>query len=248
MNLKEVFDQLTFGELSQLAIGGYDVGAIQPKNYDKMVAHTNLGLAALYKRFNLKEGRLTVSIQLGRFTYPINSKYAVSSRFSREPVRYIMDSTVAPFTDDINKIERVYAQTGYEFSLNDEADVYSMFTPTATTLRVPEVVVTGSVDMPDEIKTEELEVVYRASHPKIIGDGLDLEPEEVSLELPESHLEALLLFIAGRIHTPTGMSNETNMGNTYAAKYEQECMRLEQLNLRVDQFSQPDRIARNGWV
>lgn len=223
MNLKEVFDQLTFGELSQLAIGGNDNGAIAPKNYDRMVAHTNLALSAIYKRFNLKEGRLTLDLQTDQFSYTLTA-------------------------EDLNKIERVYGQTGYEFSLNDEADPYSMFTPTAKVLRVPEIVVNGAVNMPDEIKTEELELVYRAAHPKIVPDGTYLDPEEIQLELPDTHLEALLLFIAGRVHTPTGMSNETNMGNTYAAKYEQECMRLEQLNLRVDQFSQPDRIARNGWV
>lgn len=247
MNLKEIFDQLTFGELSQLAIGGNEAGAIQPKNYDRMVAHTNLGLTALYKRFNLKEGRLTVELVPGRFSYPINSDYAETNDDSTQPVKYILDADT-PFYDDIHKIERVYGQTGYEFSLNDESDPYSMFTPTAKVLRVPEIVVTGSIDMPDEIKTAELEIVYRANHPRIVGDGIYLDPEEVELELPDSHLEALLLFIAGRVHTPTGMSNETNMGNTYSAKYEQECMRLEQLNLRVDQFSQPDRIARNGWV
>jgi hypothetical protein len=247
MNLKEVFDQLTFGELSQLSIGGNETGAIQTKNYDRMVAHTNLGLTALYKRFNLKEGRLTVELVPGRFTYPINSDYAEANDASTQAVKYIKDAD-SPFADDIHKIERVYGQTGYEFALNDEADPYSMFTPSAKVLRVPEIVVTGSIDMPDEIKTTELEIVYRANHPKIIPDGIYLDPEEIYLELPDSHLEALLLFMAGRIHTPTGMSNEANMGNTYSAKYEQECMRLEQLNLRVDQFSQPDRIGRNGWV
>lgn len=248
MNLQEVFDQLTHGELSQLSIGGNEAGLINPANYNRLVPHVNLGLTQLYKRFPLKEGRLTLELQSNRTVYPIHSKYAVSSRSSREPVRYIKDSLAAPFKDDIYKIEKVVASSGYEFSLNDESDEYGMFTPSATVLRVPLDVAEQSMDLPDEIKTTLVEVVYRANHPLIIADGADLEPELIELELPYSHLEPLLLFIASRVHTPTGMTNEANLGNTYSAKYEAACQLLEFKGLQVDQGSQNSRLERNGWV
>lgn len=248
MNLQEVFDQLTHGELSQLSIGGNEAGLINPANYNRLVPHVNLGLTQLYKRFSLKEGRLTLELQSNRTVYPIHSKYAVSSRSSREPVRYIKDSLAAPFKDDIHKIEKVVASSGYEFSLNDESDEYGMFTPSATVLRVPLDVAEQSMDLPDEIKTTLVEVVYRANHPLIIADGADLEPELIELELPYSHLEPLLLFIASRVHTPTGMTNEANLGNTYSAKYEAACQLLEFKGLQVDQGSQNSRLERNGWV
>lgn len=248
MKLQEVFDQLTHGELSQLSIGGNEAGVINPNNYNRLVPHVNLALTALYKRFPLKEGRLTLEFQPTRTTYPIHSAYAVSSRSSREPVRYIKDSLSAPFKDDIHKIERVYAESGYEFSLNDESDPYGMFTPSATVLRVPSDVAAQVIGLPDELKSPQVELVYRANHPLIIADGADLEPDLIELELPYSHLEPLLLFIASRVHTPTGMTNETNMGNTYFAKYEAACQQLETTNLRVDQGSQNTRLVRNGWV
>lgn len=248
MNLQEVFDQLTYGELSQLSIGGNEAGAISASNYNRMVPHVNLALTALYKRFPLKEGRLTVELQSDRTTYPIQSKYAVSSRSSREAVRYIKDSTNSKFLDDIHKIERVCTSLGFEFSLNDESDPYSMLTPSATVLEVPKAIAEQSVDLPDQLKTQFLVLVYRANHPKIVADGTYLEPETIQLELPESHLEPLLLFIASRIHTPTGMTNETNMGNTYYTKYEAACQQLEVTNLRVDQGSQNTRLQRNGWA
>jgi hypothetical protein len=248
MKLKEIFDQLTHGELSQLSIGGSDAGAIDPTNYGKILSHVNMGLTALYKRFPLKEGRLTVELQTGMTTYPINSNFAVNSRRSRESVRFIKDLAVEPFKDDIHKIERVYTSTGYEMGLNDETDPFSVFTPSATVLRVPALVVAGSVDLPDELKTETLEVVYRANHPIIVqGIGL-FEPDRIDVELPYSHLEALLFYVASRVHTPTGMTNETNMGNTYYQKYEASCQQLEISNLRVDQGSQNSRLYRNGWV
>jgi hypothetical protein len=248
MKLQEVFDQLTYGELSQLSIGGNEAGAISPTNYNRLVPHVNLGLTQLYKRFPLKEGRLMLELQSNRTVYPIHSKYAVSSRSSREPVRYIKDSLSAPFKDDIHKIEKVVASSGYEFSLNDESDEYGMFTPSATVLRISLDVVDQVMDLPDELKTEQVEIVYRANHPLIVADGADLEPDMLELELPYTHLEPLLFFIASRVHTPTGMTNEANLGNTYAAKYEAACQLLEIKGLNVDQGSQNSRLERNGWV
>lgn len=248
MKLQEVFDQLTHGELSQLSIGGNEAGVISSANYNRLVPHVNLGLTALYKRFPLKENRLILELQSGRTTYPINSKYAVSSRTSREAVRYIKDTTATAFKDDIHKIERVYTDKGYEFGLNDEADSLGMFTPSAAVLRVPADVAAQVISLPDELKSPRIELVYRANHPLIVADGADLEPESIELELPYSHLEPLLFYIASRVHTPTGMTNETNMGNTYYAKYEASCQQLETTNLRVDQGGQSDRLHRNGWV
>ena len=248
MYLQEVFDQLTHGELSQLSIGGNEAGVINPTNYSRLVPHVNLGLTALYKRFPLKENRLSLELQSTRTTYPLHSNYAVSSRTSREVVRYIKDSTSTAFKDDIHKIERVYTSSGYEFGLNDESDPYGMFTPSATVLRVPSDVAAQAISLPDELKSPLIEVVYRANHPLVIADGTDLEPEAIELELPYSHLETLLPFLASRIHTPTGMMNETNMGNTYFAKYEAACQQIELTNLRVDQGSQNSRLYSNGWV
>lgn len=242
MKLSEIFEQLTSGELSQLAISSDPA---------RMIPHINLGLTALYKRFPLKEGRFTLLLQDNQLLYPLLSKYAVNNRSSRETVRYIQDTAASPFKDDLQKIEKVIVDSGLEVGLNDEADEFSVFTPAANTLRIPAVYVAPTPNTPPEYLTETMQVVYRASHPKIPTDleTYDLETlGNMTLELPYSHLEPLLLFVAARVHTPTGMMNETNMGNTYAVKYEQACQHLEQINLRVDQFSQPDRILRGGWV
>lgn len=247
MKLAEIFSQLTYGELSQISLGGGELGAIDESNYDRVLSHINLGLTALYKRFPLKQGRLTIALQQGRFTYPLNSAYAVSNTKSREAVRYILDST-DKFADDIHKVDAVFTDYGYEMGLNDEANQYSLFTPSAHVLRVPVDIVVSSPDLPESLKTSQLEVVYRANHPRISQDVGLFDPETYEVELPYSHLEPLLLFVASRINNPIGMTNEFHAGNSYAAKYEQACQQLEQFNLRVDQGSQNTRMVRNGWV
>lgn len=248
MKLKEVFDQLTYGELSQLAIGGRDAGAIAPQNYNRLVAHINLGLTALYKRFQLKEGSITVELQSNRLVYPLHSKYAVSSRSSRESVRYIKDSTAAPFKDDLLKIKRVVGTTGVEFPLNDLGDPYTMLTPTSTTLTVPQAIAAPTAELEEQLRTATLKIAYQANHPMIVTDDGNLDLELVEIELPYTHLEPLLLFVASRVHTPAGMTNEANMGNTYYQRYELACQEIETKNLTVDQGSQEDRASRNGWV
>lgn len=240
IKLSEVFTQLSYGELSQLSIGGQDAGVINSHNYEKIIPHLNMALTALYNRFPLKENRLTLLVRTGRVTYPLTKAFAISNLASTETDRFIDDLTI-PYTEDILKIERVYNSDGYEFGLNDHNSSNSLFTPSNAVLRIP-------TSVESTLLTASLEVVYRASHPMIsTGDGA-FNPNSISLELPHTHLEPLLLYVASRFHAPTGMVNEFNMSNNYAAKYEAACQLIEQQNLKVDQQAQFNRFQENGWV
>lgn len=236
IKLSEVFSQLTYGELSQVSIGGGEAGQINDDNYEHIVAHINLGLTALYKRFPLKESHLKIIVQPGRITYPINSLFAISNTASPEIVKYI-DDTAEQFKNDVLKIERVYDSDGNEFDLNDSGNLSSFSTPSATVLRAPLGLTATTLDL-----------VYRANHPLItVGMGA-FNPDAVELELPITHLEPLLLYVASRFHAPTGLVNEFNASNNYAAKYEAACQEIELRNLRVDQAGQYDRLHEKGWV
>ena len=246
MKLIEIFTQLTYGELSQVSIGGLSNGEIAEKNYDAVLSHVNLGLTALFKRFPLKQERLTVALQSGRGTYPLTTAYAVSNTKSAEAVKYILDSA-APFNGALFKVEQVYSDTGYEFGLNDSGDSFAITTPSANVLRVPMSVVGRSPEVPPKLLTSNLEVVYRANHSMITQTG-SFSPETYEVDLPYSHLEALLLYVASRVHNPIGLVNEFNAGNNYAAKYEMACQALETSNLRVDQGADFDKLHQKGFV
>lgn len=245
MKLKEIFDQLTYGELSQLSIGGGAAGMIRPEDYPRMVAHVNLGLMALYKRFNLKQKQFTINLQQGQLTYQLNSQFCASNSRSRAPVKYI-DDTANPFKDDLLKVEHVFAESGFEFSVNNAVDIYSMNTPTQRTLVVPADIVAKKDYLLEELKTDTLDVMFRAAHAKLSME--DVEPEDIELELPETHVEALLLYVAARVHTPAGIGETESTGNNYFAKYEMACQQLENQNLQIDQGAQYNKLERNGWV
>lgn len=223
MKLSEVFSQLAYGELSQLSLGTLTSGELSEDAHAPLLAHVNLGLTAIYKRFNLKEGRLVFPLSQSGNVYKL---------------------TVA----DLNKIERVYTSEGTELPLNDANSPLSCYTPQLNILRVPKKIVNKDRDLPEKYQTDGLEVVYRANHTKIEATGGTLTPETVELELPDTYLEALLYFVASRAHNPIGLVNEFNAGNNWAAKYEMECQRLEALNLEVDESNENTRLNKNGWV
>lgn len=248
MKLQEIFDQLSTNELSQLAIGGQPAGVINSHNYKQILNHINLALTTLYRRFHLKEGQIQVALQPDTSVYVLKSDYAVSAQRSKQAVRYIVDSTAAPFHDDVIKIKRVLTDLGYEMPLNNVDNPISCLTPSLTTLAVPDVLLHPTSKTPKELITSHLGVTYQAAHPVLtLPLGL-FDPHRVEIELPYSHLQALLYFVASRVNNPVGMGQEFNAGNNYAARFEAECKGLEAANIEIDQSSQPNRLRRHGFV
>lgn len=250
MKLQEVFDQFTYGELSQVNIGGGANGEISEDNWRSMATLINLGLTAIYKRFNLKTGELVLRVLPGEYVYLLQSRFAVSNTKSKETDRYIVDTALNPFKDDILKIESVKTKGGIGLSLNSGSHGYVCTTPSQISVGLPKALVDGlgSPDLPDYLKnTTELVIGYRANHFKLTPDIGSFDPLNLELELPETYLYALCLFVAARVLNPIGLSNELVAGNTYSAKYEAECVRLQFENLETDKGAPEDKIARNGW-
>lgn len=248
MKLSEVFNQLSVGEFSQLRIGGNEEGVIDENNYSNVVNHVNLGLTTLYKRFNIKEGKFKLEVVPGRTTYPISAIYAKSNTKSKEPTKYIDDSE-EKFSGELFKIERVVTDKGCELGLNDARDNLSIVTPSYSIIRLPKEYVGDQKVLPEYMRTQSFDVSYRANHKKIeVGLGY-FDPERIELDLPDAYLQALLLWIASRVHAPVGMSSpEPIFSLSYYQRYENECQRLEQENLQVDLTVSNDRLIRGGWA
>ncbi len=224
MTLQEVFDQLTHGELAQLSIGGGEAGIIDKSNWFRLIPHVNLGLSALYKRFPLKEKTVTFLLETGGYTYTLK-------------------------VDDLNKIERVFTADGEELALNDPSNKYTCTTPSIKVLQVHKDIVDGAIDLPEKLKTTSLDVVYRANHPELQERDADLDPDEIELELPYTHLEPLLYFIAARMHAPVGSGQfEGIISNNYTQKYETAVQQLIALNPQIELTDHNTRFSNNGWA
>ena len=220
MFLSEIFDQLSYGELAQLKLGDGDEPGISKDNYSKVMAHVNMGLTELHKRFLLKEGESTIPVVNGTYVYALDM-------------------------NDLIKVERVYALIDSEYvelELNNNTDSFLLPTYSARTPNYKTLVISTT------LVTTELKVIYRATHPQLVKSVGYFNPNTVVVSLPYSHLEALLYYIASRIMNPIGMSQQFHDGNNFAAKFEQSCMQLEMKNLQVDQTAYNNRLERNGWV
>lgn len=237
MKLSKIFNQLTHGEFRMLALGGAEEGQINEANHKTVVAHVNLGLTALFSRFTLKEGRILLRPVPDQRVYALDSDFAMNNARSKADVRYLIDTPTDKFDEDtLIKVEKVLDLEENDLMLNVVGEPNSFHTPSIKSIRIP------------KDWAEDVTLVYRQNHPQIVVPEGFFDPSRVEVELPYTHLEALLYFVASRVHNPIGMQSEFHMGNSYMAKYEHACAMLERENIQVDRNTQNDRLRRGGWV
>jgi hypothetical protein len=248
MYLQEVFNQLSEGELTQT-----NLGTVTEDKWSRVVNHINLGLGDLFKRFFLREGRLKMQLISGQTTYPLDVKYAAANTRSRigEASRFILDSAAARFAGDVLKVEKVLTEDGFELGFNSATSRWPIkVTDTAPpTLLVHTDIVEQASDLPEEMRTSLLEVVYRARHPKIDIEAAGFDPERYEVKLPDSHLQALLYYVASRALGPVGMGQAEGVSSAgYWQRYEAECAQLTLAGVQIDQSEGYDKLRDRGFV
>jgi hypothetical protein len=220
-----------------LALGGDGHGKIDEANYPTVISHINLGLTALFTRFTLREGRVLLRPVPGQLVYALDSDFAINNIRSRQDVRYLIDTPTDKFDEDtLIKVEKVLDDSDAEQPLGLRGEPTSFHLPSIKSIRLPK-------DWKGDVT-----LVYRQNHPQIVIPVGYFDPNRVEVELPYTHLEALLYYVASRVHNPIGLQAEFHMGNSYAAKYEQACAMLERDNIQVDAIGVNDRFTRGGWV
>jgi hypothetical protein len=237
MNLLELLQDLTYGELSSLKIGQFIPGEPEsqpdPTRYAQLTSWINLGLLEIYKRFFLSSREIYIELHEEIATYMLHSKYSVTS--GTEDPLYIIDTVDAPFVNDCLKIEEVYDEEGNKLPLNDMNDETSAFTPSYRTIQVP---------YPNDDIT--YAVQYRASHPRIVYT-IDMDPALIDLAVPNSLHEALLYYIASRAYRAMG-GESTVTGHEYFQLFEASCAKVDELGLEVQTEQHNWRFDEYGWV
>lgn len=236
MLLSELFEQLTYGELFQVAIGGYGTGGIDVSDFPAIIAHTNMGLKKLHSRFCLRTEEVFIEQQDFIQTYYLRSKFAISNTESSELIKYIIDSPLEPFNHDVLGIEQVYSEAGEKRPINDEGDLLSVYVQGNDTITIPYA-----------MEGNTFSVIYRANHDKIEAvEGMD--PTKIQIHLPPCLEEALMIFIAGRIVGNMGSTDNLNASTVYQNRYELALAEVESLGLLPVQDLENNRLIRNGWV
>ena len=247
MKLKYILQQLTVGEFSQISFGSAP-GVIDEKSYDAIMTHLNLGLNALYKRFKIKEGFVNVKLDKDVDVYELHSRHSLLSPSLPGVPKYLLDTPSARFTNNANKIERIVSVKGAEFPFNVPGNKFSFNLLSLNSFKVPAALFDEQSSLEEKYKGDVITVYYRVGHTPLMDRTIFVEPEVTEIDIPDIYVEALLYFIASRVHNPIGISKEFHEGNNYAAKYEAECQRLEAKGLQMNESFEMSRFTRNGWV
>lgn len=242
MTLQQIFDLLSHGELSQISLGG--TNGIDESNWERVLSAVNLGLTELHKRFPLRREQVVLQMQEGQLRYTLDVKFAVSNRENPTVTKYLIDSAADPFLGRVLKIEKVFDASGCELNLNRLGDAFDQ---AHSTVRTPSY---NTLILPTMLPVQALTVEYRGNHPLLVKEQGYFNLGDVTVELPDTHLTALLYFVASRLFNPTGLSGNTafHEGNNYEAKFEAECQRLEFEGYEISEYEENTRLRRNGWV
>ena len=234
MNVTQLIKNLSYGELSNLAVGMGGTGTIEEEKWPAVILHANEGLLRLHAKFLLREKDVLIELVEHITNYHLDSRFAESQWVPGEQsYPYIKDLGNEPFTNDVIRVTSVYDQFGNRLPLNDQTNHSSLFTPQAKVLQVPYTIHGAS-----------LNVVYQASHPTLSTENLEQE-----IELPSVLHGALTAYIGYKVFG--------NMVTPEALQKSQEL--LGQFNSICDEVVMTDTIGTSisntfplfesrGWV
>jgi hypothetical protein len=235
MLLKELVDQLVYGELSTLPLGTTDVNGDLVDGFNAIIPHINLALTSVHKRLYLREESLLLRQSASIKKYFIQDKFAESNVMSSEPVKYIIDAA-SPYLGNSLKVESIHNAAGDTLPVNDSSADMVLRTPTP-----------NSILIAAPVANQDLTITYRANHPHIDVSTMDSATQEI--DIPDFVLEPLLYFIASRVHASYPPALEaTNESYNYRNKYEAAMAEISEYGLVDTSSNSNRRLETAGWV
>lgn len=149
MRIEDLYRQLSYAELSNLAVAVDASGTIKEAKRPQVIQLANDGLKRLHTLLLIREGSTILERVPGQEDYPL------------VPSAPYLDPS---FDDIVLKIHGAYDRYGCPILLNDAQHRWALSTTASNVLRIPE-----------NFYEDTLEVVYRAGHPSL--DPNDLEQE-----------------------------------------------------------------------
>lgn len=234
MNVEQLFQNLSYGELSNLSMGLEGDGGIEERHQPKIILHANEGLLRLYSRFVLCEKDVLIEMVEHITNYHLVKRFAESNWDpEQEPYPYIKDLGLEPFEEDVIRILSVYDSHGNRLPLNDNERADSLFTPQAKVLQVPR--------PKDRVS---LSVLYQAKHPQLSHETPDQE-----VALPDVLHGALTAFIASKIYGNMNTAEAIAKGQEHFLHYENICNDAVENDLVSTSISATNsRFHKRGWI
>jgi hypothetical protein len=238
MQLGQLFNTLSYGVLSNLAIGSEGLGNIPEMQRPKVVHHINMALIELYGLFNLIERELMVNVVEGIYLYQLLKVHAESD-VTPGYTKYLDDVNRpedGTFTEDVIKILAVYTVEWEEVTLNDPGDPTSLFTPTPTSLQIPEI-----------IQDDCYHILYQASHPVL--DATSPVALDQPILLPTILRPALEAHVAYQVYSAMTSPEATQKAVELLGRFEALCSMVEAKDLVTTSLIQTTtKLQERGFV
>ncbi len=235
MKLSVIFDQLQYGELKGIKIGGADsCTGINTSDYPALITHINLALTTLHTRFPIRRETVHIQQHAEISTYFLDYDYAESNSASTQPEKYIKDSVSDPYNNNLLLIDSVTDEKGCDYYLNVINKCESLTTP-----------LYNAINVPTPVDTNIMIVKYRANHPYI--SPATTKPEDIEVHVPQTFMRALTLFVAERVMATQISLEAVQVAQSFERKYETECLRIEQLGL-INKDEVVKNLEVNKWV
>ena len=236
--LSEIFDNLAFGEFTNLAIGQSVDDSITAAAYPKIVSAVNMGLREIYKRFLLKKKEFNLHQQSGVTIYYLRTDQ-LGDVGNMDDETYIAEAAVDPFGEDFIRILEAHDELGDVVHINNpKYPDTGIFTQTYDTIK-----------MANHDPLAIITITYQASYPKIIINE-SFDPALVKLYIPDFIENALYTFIASRLFkgkTGKAAEGENRPVNTYLYQFEAACAKLDELGLAEETEDNYNTFQDRGW-
>lgn len=236
MKLGTLIEQLSYGELKDLHLGAGGKGKVPPQMRNKLISYINTAMRLIYTEFPLKTCEVIVGLRDDVSIYTLSSEYAKSNTDSDIPIeyRYIEDTLVNKFADDILRIDEVFSINGITQDVNNMASAFGVNVLNYNQIQVA---------MPK--RGEKLSIVYTGLPKEICKCACD----DTEVEVPPTFWEMLRAFVAYTAYS--GMSTQTagQKANEFIQKYEALKLIAKEKNV-LNSFNTPynTRFERGGFV
>lgn len=271
MRAKTILDQFTYGDLSQVAIGGLPDGEIDCVYYEQYASLIYAAMLDLYKRFPIKVGTLKLETKENVTMYKLADTNAISNYATKtvgysfdSTTSFSFDSTTAPSFDNTQSTT-VASSTDTDYTRRYIIDSATDKFVANQLLHIERVTDAECCELPlnDEycdcsLFTPEYDtiqipyssagktvyVTYRKGPQKITADDLE---NDVEIDLPQWALLPLVYHVSARVFRSTGL-DDINKAGQYSLLYEQACQNIENYGLYTAPSSSLKKLENNGWL
>lgn len=239
MNVGDLFQELSSGELRNLYMGAEGVGELKEADKARVVVFANRALSRLFTKFVAR--RLFVDlVQIAdRKVYAIRVEHAQSdTSISNTAPRYLIDTSDDPFTDRLIKVIAVRPEP------TDDVPCPENVLINDSALGVLKLLSYDKLSFAEPVLGASFELELQMDHPKLSVPPMETE----RLEIPPALVEALQVKIAADVYGSMNGVENTNKSAMLDAKFEALVRSVEEQDLLQSTTSAVnDRLLKGGF-